>query len=240
MGIVEVITISIISALFASYLTYFFGFRGYLKQKVREEIREDYIKDGIDKVIEILNKASFLCDFNFGKAMRVIEYLEKFLMDRKLSSEVVKKVFSEMQTITIAPPPEIYKIQLLIEKHQDLFSWIIKALGDYSKYIDYLRRELFLEVDLYFQHPEKFYGKEQIFFEKLKERILEIYKAISSNEPLKAHLLNLRIQVDEIGISSMKDFDKKVLKDKRIKEILGEAEEDYKKLKENEKNKSEK
>ena len=240
MGIVEVIIISIISALFSSYLTYFFGFRGYLKQKTREEIRENYITDGIDKVIKILSRASFLCDFNFGKAMRVIEYLEKSLMDRKLGSEVVKKVFSEMQTITVAPPPEIYKIQLLTGKHQTLFSWIIEALADYSKYIDYLRHELFLEVNLYFQHPEKFRGKEQTFFEKLKERILEIYKTTSLNEPLKAHLLNLRIRVDEIGISSMKDFDKKILKDKGIKEILKEVEEDYKKLKENERNKSEK
>jgi len=235
MGITEVIGVSILSALVTSYLAYYFGFQRYLKQKTREEIKEYYIKDGIDKVIKILNKASFLCDFNFGKAMRVIEYLEKSLIDKKIGSEVVKKVFSEMRTITIAPPPEIYKIQLLIGQHQDLFAWIIKTLGDYSKYIDYLRHELFLEVDLYFQHSERFDGKEQMFFEKLKERTREGYKVISSNEPLRAHLLNLRIRVDEIGIFSMKDFDKKALKDKRIKEISKKMEKDYKKLKENKK-----
>ena len=240
MEITEAITISIISALATSYFTYFFGFRQYLKERTREEIREDYIKNGIDKVIEIINKGSSLCDFNFAKAMRIIEYLEKSQMDKKIGDKVIKNVFTEMETIKIAPPPEAYKIQLVTGNHQILFSWIIETLADYSKYIDYLRNELLFEVDFYFRHHEKLEGKEKEFFTELKNRVLEIHKDISANESLKAHLLNLRIRMDEIGISSMKDFDKKVLKDKRIKEILKEVEVDYKKLKENEKDKSKK
>lgn len=235
MGTAETIAISIISALAASYFTYLFGFKQYLKQKTREEIREDYIKNGIDKVIKALNRSSFLCDFNFAKAIRIIEYLEKSLMDRKLGEEIIKKVFSEMQTMTIAPPPEIYKVQLLGGEYQDFFRWIIETIADYSRYIDYLRHELLLEIELYFRYPEKYCGKEQRFFEGLKKSINEFYKAVSLNEPLKSHLLNLRIRVDEIEIFTMRDFDKKILKDKKIKEILKEAKEDYKKLKENEK-----
>ena len=230
MGVGETIGISVISAVVTSYLAYYFGFKQYVKQRIREEIREDYIRNGLDKVINTLNKASFLRDFNFGKVMRVIEYLEKTLIDRKMGKKEIKKVFSEMDTFPIAPPSEVYKIQLLTGYHKELFSWITESLVDYFQYDNYLRHELFINTTLYFNHPDKFEGKEKEFFKTLRREIQDIYKKVSLNEPLKVHLLNLRIRIDEIEICSMKDFDKKVLQDKKIKEILKEIKKDYKKL----------
>ena len=234
------ITISVISALVTSYFTYFFGFQQYLKQKRREEINNYYIKNGIDKVIEPLDNACFNCQFNFEKAIRIIEYLKKFPIYKESEKTLISKIFSEMQPTITAPPDALYKIQLLIgEEHKSLFLWIIEALADYLRYNDYLRYELFLELEFYFRYPEKFQGKKEEFIEVLKNRIVEINKVvIPNNEPLKVHLLNLKIRIDELGISEMKDFDEKIPKDKRIKEILKEVERDYLKYKKkNEKDK---
>ena len=239
MTISEAITISIISASVASYLAYFFGFRQYLKQRAREEINTYYIKDGIDKIITVLDKASFNCQFNFGKAIRILEYLEKFSeIDEKLTKTLISKLFSEMQPMITTPPDALYKLQLLIgERYKPFCPWIIETLADYLNYNHYLRYELLGEIELYFRFPKRFQGKKEEFTKTLENRIVKINrKVISNNEPLKPHLLNLKIRVDEIGISTMKDFDKKIPKDKRIKEILEEVKRDYKKFKTQDKN----
>jgi len=136
-----------------------------------------------------------------------------------------------MRSIPIAPSDALYKIQLLTGRdYKTLSSWITETLADYLLYNHYLRYELFLELQIYFKHPKQYKKKE--FFEELRQRVLAGYnETVSLNEWLKVHLFNLKIRTDEIGISTMKDFDKKILKDKRIKEILEEVERDYKKLK---------
>ncbi len=234
MGIGETIGISILSAVVASFLTYYFGFRQYLKQRKREEIIDYYIKNGIDKTIESLDEASFSCRFNLGKAMRILEYMEKSLKIKGgIEKELVLKIFSEMQFTVTAPSDALYKIQLIIgEKNKQLFYWLAEALANYSMFDDYLRYELLLETRCYFDFPENLKGKEESFIKELERVINEINnKIISPHERLKSHLLNLRIRTDEISISTMKDFDKKLYKDKRIKEILQEIEKDYKEIK---------
>ena len=240
MGIGETIGISIISAIAMGYFTYLFGFQQYLKQKRREEINDYYIKNGIDKVIKVLDSTCFNCQFNFEKAIRIIEYLEKFSINGKSEKSLIFKIFSEMRSTIVAPPDALYKIKFLTgEEYKSLFFWIIEALADYLRYNDYLRYELFLEVEFYFRYPGKFKGKKGEFIEALKNRIIEINKeAIFNNEPLKSHLLNLKIRIDKLGVSKMEDFEGRIKEDKRIKKILAKVEKDYKKLKENEKNKT--
>jgi hypothetical protein len=230
MEIRETIGISIISALVASFLAYYFGFHQYLKQRKREEIHNTYIKTGIDKIIKTIDRAYFNCEFNFAKAMRVIEYLEKS-PDVEIAKEISHQIVSEMKPTIVAPELSLYKLQILTGNNQIVNSWIIETIADYLRYNDYLRYDLFLEIEHYLRYPERFQGKKKIFFEELKKRITECHTgAISLHESLKAHLLNLKIRVDEIGVSAMKDLDK-VSKDKKVKEILTEVERDYKKIK---------
>jgi hypothetical protein len=225
------IGVSMLSAVVASFLAYFFGFRQYLKQRQREEIIDYYVKNGIDVVIKSLDEASFNCRFNFGKAMRIVEYLEKSCQWKGIEKNLVSEVFSEMRPLVVAPPDALYKIQILIgEKCKTISKWVIEALADYLRYNDYLRYELFLETQIYFQFPEQFKSKEKKFIADLRISIVEINQIIWSYEKLKVHLFNIRARIDEIGVATMKDFDKNIYKDKRIKEILQEIEKDYGKL----------
>jgi len=170
-----------------------------------------------------------------------LEYLEKFSeIEKELTKTLISKLFSEMQPMVAATPDALYKLQLLIgEQYKPFYPWIIETLADYLNYNHYLRYELLGEIELYFRFPERFRGRKEEFTKTLENRVVKINKeVIFSNEPLKPHLLNLKIRVDEIGISTMKDFDKKIPKDKRIKKILEEVERDYKKFKnQNAKNK---
>jgi len=232
MSIGATIGISMLSALVSAYFTYLFSFRQYLKQKTREEIRRYYIENGINRIIEDLDNACFACQFNFAKAIRIIEYLEKTPETFKVNEKIIRKIFSEMQPAIVAPSNALYKLQLLTgEEYKLLTSWVINALADYLRYNDYLRHELALEVEIFLQYPEKIWKQKEKFFNELRSRINEIYnKIIPKHEPLKTHLLNLKIRIDELGISTLKDFDEKVFKDKRVKEILRGVERDYKKI----------
>lgn len=235
----ETIGLSLLSAGFASFLTHYFGFRQYLKQKEREEVTEEYIKNGIDRVIETIDKSCFVCQFNHAKAIRILEYLEKSVGDIEIERKITQKIFSEMEPLVIAPEKSIYKLEILTGKEKILssFTWIIEVIADYLRYNDYLRYELFFELEYYFKHPEKFKDKKATFLNELKKRIVDIYKeVISDNEMIKVHLLNIKSRIDEIEISRMSDL-KKILKDKKIKEILKNIEEDYKKIKSKTKNK---
>jgi hypothetical protein len=233
METIETIIVSILSAFIASFFTHYFGFRQYLKEKRREEISTTYIKNGIDRIIEALNLTYFNCHFNFSKAMRIIECLEKSLgigIEEEILRDTVRQIFSEMKPTIAAPEFALHKLQVLTgANYKNITSWIIETLADYSKYNDYLRYELFLEVNYYFYHPERFKGREKIFLENLKKTVSELFdKIIPPHELLVVHLLNLKIRVDEMEISNMKDLDK-VPKDKRVKEILAAVERDYKK-----------
>ena len=53
-----------------------FSWRTYLKQKQVEEIREFYIKKGIDKVIGILDKTGGMVIFNFSQMLTLLSLLE--------------------------------------------------------------------------------------------------------------------------------------------------------------------
>ena len=236
MELLETIGISLLSAGFASFLAYYFGFRQYLKQKEREKVNEVYIENGIDRVIEILDKSCFICRFNHAKAIRIIEYLEKSLGDINIERNITQKIFSEMEPLVVAPENSIYKLEILTGKDKILssFTWIIKIIADYLRYNDYLRYELFFELEHYFKHPEKFKG-DKSFLKELQKRVVDIYEdVISKNEMMKVYLLNIKIRIDEIGISSMKDL-KKISRDEKIKEILEKIQEDYKKIDDKEK-----
>lgn len=224
------IGISIISAATVSFLTYFFGLRLYLKQKEREEVNDVYIQNGIDRMIKAFDQACFICEFNYAKAARILEYFNKFQGDISLEKKITQKIFSEMKPMIVAPENTIYKLQILTGNNETVSAWVVETLADYLKYNDYLRYELFLELEYYFKNPDKFQEKRRQFFDELQKRINEIHKkAISLNEPLKAHLLNIKIRVDEMQVSKTKDLDK-IPKDKQIKEILEEIEKDYKKI----------
>ncbi len=240
MGLIETIIISFISAVVVAFLGYFWGFRQYLKQKEREEVREEYIKNGIDRVIETIDKSCFVCQFNHAKAIRILEYLEKSVGDIEIERKITQKIFSEMEPLVIAPEKSIYKLEILTGKEKILssFTWIIEVIADYLRYNDYLRYELFFELEYYFKYPEKFKDKKATFLNELKKRIVDIYKeVISDNEMIKVHLLNIKSRIDEIEISRMSDL-KKISKDKKIKEILKKIEEDYQKINEAEKRKT--
>lgn len=230
----ETIGLLLLSAGVASFLTYYFGFRQYLKQKEREEVREEYFKNGIDRVIEIIDKSCFVCQFNHAKAIRILEYLEKSAAgDIEIERKITQKIFSEMESLVIAPEKSIYKLEILIEEEKILssFVWIIEVIADYLKYNDYLRYELFFELEHYFKYSEKFKEKKATFLDELKKRIINIYKeVVSDNEMIKVHLLNIKRRIDEIDISGMKNL-KKISKDKKIKEILKNIEKDCEKRK---------
>jgi len=232
MDFLETVEVSLISAAFASFLTYYFGFLQYLKQRRREEIRKEYIENGIDRVIENIDKGCFICHFNYAKAARIIEYLEKSLGDIKIEKEITQKIFLEMEPLIVAPENSIYKLEFLTgnDKILSSFVWIIDVIADYLKYNDYLRYELFFELEHYFNHPEKFKNKKLEFFQNLQERVKNIYnETISKNEFIKIHLLNIKRRVNEISISNIKDI-KKIPRDQKVKEILAKMQEDYERL----------
>jgi len=243
MTISETIIISLITALvtalITAYFAYLFGFKQYLKQKRREEIRVYYIEEGLDRIIVAIEEASFNCQFNFGKAARILEYLEKFSeIDKELAKSLILKIFSEMRPVITAPPDALYKLQLITGKgYQPISTWVIETLADYLNFYHFLKYELLGEIELYFRNVEKFKGKEKNFTTELMKRINEVFnQVIVRNEPIKVHLFNLKIRIDELEISSMEDFDKKIPKDQRIKEILDEIERNYKKFKTQDKN----
>jgi len=236
----EIIGISLLSAGLASFLAYYFGFRQYLKQKEREKVNKVYIENGIDRVIEILDKSCFVCMFNHAKAIRIVEYLEKSLGDINIEKNITQKIFSEMEPLIVAPENSIYKLEILTGKDKILtsFAWIIKVIADYLRYNDYLRYELFFELEHYFKHPEKFKNNKKDFTKGLRERIINIYEdVILKNEMMKVYLLNIKRRIDEIGISNMKDLEK-ISRDEKIKEILGKIQKNYKKINEAEKGKT--
>ena len=78
-----------------AFLGYYFGFRQYLRQKNWEHINKIYIQEGIDKIIETLDKSCFICQFNFGKAMRLLDYMEDSAGDIEIEKKLRKKFFQK-------------------------------------------------------------------------------------------------------------------------------------------------
>lgn len=233
MDFIQTILISIISSSVVVFLSYFLGFRSYIRERGREEVREEYIKNGIDRIIEILDKACFTCQFNHAKAIRILEYLKKSAGDTNIEKEITQKIFSEMQPLIIAPENSIYKLQFLTGKNKILssFAWIVEVIADYLRYNDYLRYELFFELQHYFGYPDKFRKDKQDFFDKLQKRVIDIYsEVVPRNEMIRVYLLSIRRRIDEIGISKIKDLNK-ISEDEKIKEILGEIQKDYEGIK---------
>jgi len=232
MEFLETVEVSIISAIFASFLTYYFGFRQYLKQRKREEFRDEYIKNGIDNIIKDIDESCFICQFNHAKGIRIFEYLEKSLGDIVIEEKITQKIFEEMKPLFIAPNRTIYKLEVLTKKDEILraFVWIISVMADYLRYNDYLRYELFFELEYYFRHPGTLSkDKREEFLVGLKKRVIESYKkVISDNEMLKVYLLQIRKRIDEIDITDINKINK-ISKDKKIREVLENIQKDYEK-----------
>lgn len=149
------IIVSILLPVIIVCLTYFFGLRQYLKQKEKERA-ENYIKNGIDQVINDLSGAYTIVFFNYGKACRVVEYLQNS-SDKDIGKDVVRKVFSEMEKLIIAPNISIYRLGILVggDGVEKSFRWIIDAIADYTQFNDYLRYVFLLEVEYYFKYSER-------------------------------------------------------------------------------------
>jgi hypothetical protein len=213
---------------------YFFGFWQYLKQRRREEIKKYYIEEGIDKILLILDEATFKCYFNYAIAIRIFEYLDKFSeADSKLAQELILNLFSEMQPIITAPGNALSKIQLITGKnYQPIIEWVTEIMIYESKFYHYLKYELFGEIKLFFENVESMKNQKQKIITHLKKIVNSIFtQIVNSAEYIRMHLLNLKIRIDELNIISMKDFDKKIPRDKRIHEILDEIKRDYQKMK---------
>ncbi|MFH1193911.1 MAG: hypothetical protein V1661_02870 [bacterium] len=220
---------AIVAMIIAAFFSYYFGFRQYLKQRNRENINKIYVQDGIDGVIENIDKCSFVCQFNFAKAMRIIEYLEKEFGDIKVENKIINKVFSEMEPLIIAPENSIYKLEFLTggEKILNSFIWLIRIIADSLQFNDYMRYELFFEIECYFSNPERLSEKKDLFLKELKKRIIDFDKdVISKHEMMKVFLLRIKKRVDEVDITDIKIL-KKVSKDKKIVSILEEIQKYY-------------
>jgi len=77
MDITTIIGISLISAFFASYFTYIFGLKQYLKQRERDETMKIYILGGIERIIKILDQAYFNCELIIVKPYVLLNILAR-------------------------------------------------------------------------------------------------------------------------------------------------------------------
>ena len=229
----DILSSNTIAVVVAGSIAYFFGLRQYLIQKEREEIREEYINNGIDNIIKALDRSSFICQFNYTKVSEIIGFLKRFTGDINIEKDMTLKIFSEMQPLVAAPEISIYyKLEFLTGENKILssFLWIVKTIANYLRCNDYFRYELFLELQYYFKYPEKYTENKEVFLNRLNEGIVKNYeKSISENEMIKIHLSNIKKRIEKIGISNRKNLNK-IFKDKSMQKILKNLQDDYEKI----------
>jgi len=222
---------SLVGGGLVAFLTYYLGFRQFIKQRERDNLYKAYIENGIDKTIRRLDKISFWAYFNYSKAL---EFLKFFVIARpeemdEIDKEALEAVRSKMQQMPIAPESSIYLVQQILGAGPIITEWTVKTLANFLNFNDYIVTRLPLEIKKYVKYEKDTTENRKKFYKQLFDDTQSRYDEIGRQENLRVYFIRLKFRIDELGVSSFKAF-KKISEDKEIKQILKELEEDYNKI----------
>lgn len=218
--------IALIVAMVTGFVTYWFGFRQYLKQGRRETIRRTYIEAGLEKVLEGTDRLSTACYLNYGKANLVFELLENTVIDPKKVKETSRKIFLEMEGATLMPNYGVLK--LAIFNNQSLIILVTQMWIEFQQLEETIRHIGWQSIEYYFSGYQNRSEDERRKYLAEQRQVIrdEWNKVIRKYEPLKGQLLRLQIEVDKMDLLLIEDLDK-IAERCEVKAILNEIERTY-------------
>jgi len=216
-----------IVAAFTGFVTYWFGFRQYLKQRRWERVRKTYIENGLERVLDGTDKLSTACYLNYGKALLVFGLLENSVDDPEKSREVAKEIFSEMESVNLAPNYGMLK--LAIFNNQSLIVLVTQMWTEFQQLRETIHHIGWQVIKDYFSEYKKYSEDKRRALLLEKKNIIreEWNKVIKKYEPLKGYLLCLQIEVDKMDLLCVEDIDK-IAEQREVKKIIKEIEVEYK------------
>ncbi|MBI2035277.1 MAG: hypothetical protein HYT12_01190 [Candidatus Liptonbacteria bacterium] len=221
------IFVVVITAVITGFVTYWFGFRQYLKERRWERVRKTYIEDGLGKVIDGTDQLSTACYLNYGKSTLVFNLLESTVEEPEKAKETAKKIFSEMERANLAPNYGMLK--LAIFNNQPIILLVVQMWMEFQQLAETIRHIGWQGIEDYFSGQQTRTEEERRSFLSDQKKIIreEWNKVIRKYEPLKGHLLRLQIEVDKMDILRVEDIDK-IAQQSEIKKILAEIGTQYK------------
>lgn len=221
------ILVVVITAIVAGFVTYWFGFKQYLKERRSERVRKIYIEDGLGKVIDGTDQLSTACYLNYGKSTLAFNLLVSTVEEPEKAKETAKKIFSEMERANLAPNYGMLK--LVIFNNQPIILLVVQMWMEFQQLAETIRHVGWQGLQDYFSSQQTRTEEERRNFLSEQKNIIreEWNKVIRKYEPLKGHLLRLQIEVDKIDLLCVEDIDK-IAQQKEIKKILTEIGIQYK------------
>lgn len=221
------LVIAIITAVITGLVTYWFGFRQYLKQRRWERVRKTYIEDGLEKVIDGTDQLSTACYLNYGKARLAFDLLESAVDEPEKAKEIAEKIFTEMEYTNLAPNYSILKLSIF--NNQPVILLVVQMWIEFQQLAENIRHIGWQCIADYFSNQQAHTEKERHDFLVEQKNIIreEWNKVIRKYEPLKGHLLRLQIEMDKMDIPRVEDIDK-IAEQGGVKKILIEIETQYK------------
>lgn len=204
----------------------FLGWREYLRKKQIEEVRDYYIKNGINKVINFFNEANSSVLFNSLQMLALLHILEH-IQKNKIGIEpeiLLKKFESKLKWVFVSPD---ISFDVVINKILGL-----KNENDITKFsADALQNCLIFNNFLFFIIPEDLRKKGYSLFSinHWKEFVDKEIEKIVKYSKILDYFMDLKERIAEIGIFTRNDL-KKIQKDKEIKEIIKSLEKKFKKV----------
>lgn len=219
--------IVVITAVITGFVTYWFGFKQYLKERRWERVRKTYIEDGLGKVIDGTDQLSTACYLNYGKSTLVFNLLVSTVGEPEKAKETAKKIFSEMERVNLAPNYGMLK--LAIFNNQPIILLVVQMWMEFQQLAETIRHIGWQGLEDYFSNQQTRTEEERRSFLSEQKNIIreEWNKVIRKYEPLKGHLLRLQIEVDKMDLLCVEDIDK-IAQQKEIKKILTEIGIQYK------------
>lgn len=106
--IIEVVTNPLLVAIFTIFLTAYVGFRGFKKQRIRDEFVKEYIDEGLSKLcIFIINNLNIL-ERNHGNCVFIIKEFRDNT-DEHFLKNCENKLLGKLLDVDPSLPPEFYK-----------------------------------------------------------------------------------------------------------------------------------
>lgn len=204
----------------------FLGWREYLRKKQIEEVRDFYIKNGIDKVINFFNEANDTVIFNFSQMLALLHLLEH-IQGNKIGIDpeiLLKKFESRLKWVFVSSD---ISFDVVINKILGL-----RGENDITKFsADALQNYLLFNNFLFFIIPEDLRKEKYSLssIDRWKKFINEKIEKIVKYSKILDHFMNLKERIAEIGIFTRNDL-KKIQKDEEIKKIVKTLEKEFKEI----------
>lgn len=212
--------LEIVKTLVGALIIFLLGWEAYRRQKIHEEIREYYFKNGIEIISTEIRAGMVIFRQNYETALRVLGLLKE-APDMPLS----KSTFDDLFKRHTDYPPQlcmggIYKLKVIIghEKIKPFQRAIEFFYSDLSIINSFFTHEIKLVVDTYFKDPK--WGPD------VKENAMRLIGKVSAENKKFEVYYNLYAQVEQLALymrnKRINNYDDlfKLRDDKQINEYI--------------------